>query len=69
LTNTSKFSVYRTDGRTKPFIRQEEVPVQVSAVAEGSELEFKEFEHHYGLYASGNVGYGMWEHACEVELT
>ena len=41
----------------------------MSAVAEGSELEFKEFEHHYGLYASGNVGYGMWEHACEVELT
>lgn len=69
LTWTDTFAVFRTDGVTKPFIRQEEVPVQVSAVAEGSELEFKERKHQYGLYASGNAGYGMWQHAVQVTMT
>lgn len=64
LTWTTKLAVFRTDGRTRPFIRQTEVPVEVSAVAEGSELEFNDREHHYGMYISGNVGYGMWQHAC-----
>jgi len=66
---TSKFAVFRADGNVKPFIRQEEVPVQVSAIAEGSELEFKERKHQYGIYASGNAGYGYWQHAVQVELT
>jgi phage major head subunit gpT-like protein len=69
LTWTDRFAVYRADGNVKPFIRQEELPVQVDAIAEGSELEFKERKHHYGLYASGNVGYGYWQHACLVTLT
>lgn len=68
LTWTDKFAVFRTDGRVKPFIRQEEVPVEVSAVAEGSELEFYHRKHHYGLYSSGNVGYGLWQHSCLVTL-
>lgn len=68
LTWTEKLAVFRQDGNVKPFIRQEELPVQVDAVAEGSELEFRERKHHYGLYASGNVGYGFWQHACLVTL-
>jgi len=68
LTANDKIRVFRTDGRTKPFIRQEEVPVEVSAQAEGSDVEFKHKEHHYGLYASGNAGFGMWQHGCEVTL-
>jgi len=69
LSWTTKLGVFRTDGNVKPFIRQEEVPVEVSAIAEGSELEFKERVHHYGLYASGNVGYGYWQQSCLVTLT
>lgn len=68
LTWTTKFAVFRTDGNVKPFIRQEEVPVEVSAIAEGSELEFERRVHRYGLYASGNVGYGFWQQACLVTL-
>lgn len=68
LTWTTKLGVFRTDGNIKPFIRQEEVPVELSAIAEGSELEFQERVHHYGLYASGNVGYGYWQHGCLVTL-
>ena len=68
LTWTTKFAVYRSDGITKPLIRQEETGVEVSAVAEGSEHEFKENEHLYGVKSSRNVGYGMWQQACLVTL-
>lgn len=61
---TEKFAVFRTDGQTKPFIRQEEEVVTVSAIAEGSELEFNENKHRYGVKAIRNVGYGYWQHAC-----
>lgn len=64
LTWTEKFAVFRTDGQTKPFIRQEEEGVTISAIAEGSELEFKENKHEYGVKAIRNVGYGYWQHGC-----
>lgn len=68
LTWTDKFSLWRTDSRVKACIRQEEVPIKVSAIAEGSELEFKDMVHHYGIYASRAVGYGYWQNACLVKL-
>lgn len=69
LTWTTKFSVYRTDGETKGLIRQEEEPISVDAIAEGSELEFRENKHHYGVKASRNVGYGYWQRACLLTFT
>ena len=67
LTWTDKLAVFRTDGRVKPFILQEEQPISVDAVAEGSELEFNSDKHHYGVKWQGNVGFGMWQHACLVQ--
>jgi phage major head subunit gpT-like protein len=67
-TLTSKIAVFRTDGRVKPFICQEEVPLGIEAIAEGSELEFKEKKHWYGVSATRNAGYGLWQHACLVEM-
>ena len=64
LTWTTKFAIFRTDGQVKPFIRQEEEGVQLSAVAEGSELEFNSNMHRYGVKAIRNAGYGYWQHAC-----
>lgn len=69
LTAADKFYVFRADGQTKPFIRQEEEGITVSAVAEGSELEFNENKHHYGIKAIRNVGYGYWQHACLYTFT
>jgi phage major head subunit gpT-like protein len=66
---SASFAVFRTDGNTKPFIRQEELPVTIAAVAEGSELEFNENKHHYGVMASRNVGFGYWQHGCLVTMT
>lgn len=69
LTNTDRFYVFRTDARTKAFIRQEEEGVTVSAVAEGSEREFMEDEHLYGVKALRNVAYGYWQRAAVQRLT
>ena len=69
LTWTAQFAVFRTDGQVKPFIRQEEEGVTVSAIAEGSEEEFKNNRHLYGVKALRNVGYGYWQDACLVTMT
>lgn len=65
---TTKLAVFRTDGRVKPFIFQEEQGTQVDAVAEGSELEFNTREHHYGVSRICNVGFGYWQHACLITI-
>jgi phage major head subunit gpT-like protein len=67
LTWTDKIAVFRTDGSTKPFILQEEQGVVVDAIAEGSELEFRERRHEYGVTAIRNAGYGYWQHAVQVQ--
>ena len=66
---TDKFAVFRTDAPVKALIRQEEVGVMVSALAEGSDFEHHNNAHQYGLNASRNVGYGRWEYACQATLT
>jgi phage major head subunit gpT-like protein len=68
-TLTTNFFTFRTDGDMKPFILQEELPVQMSAIAEGSELEFQEDEHHYGVKAIRNAGYGFWQSAIQATLS
>jgi phage major head subunit gpT-like protein len=69
LTWTEKFATFRTDGDVSPFIRQEEEGVTVSAIAEGSELEFNNDVHHYGIKSIRNVGYGFWQKACLTTFT
>ncbi len=69
LTWTTKFAVFRTDGPARPFIFQEELPVQVHALAEGSELEVNENQHQYGVKAIHAAGYGFWQDACLVTFS
>jgi len=66
---TTSIQTYRTDAKTKPFIRQEEVGIEMAVVAEGSELEFNDAVHHYGISASRAVGLGYWQHACLATMT
>lgn len=68
LTWTTKFAVFNTDGRTKPFIEQVEQDITLDAIAEGSETEIKERKHLYTCTRIGNVAYGMWQKACLVTL-
>jgi hypothetical protein len=66
LSWTDKFAIFRTDGQSRPFIFQEELPVQVQVLAEGSELEVNENQHQYGVKAIHEAGYGFWQDACLV---
>ena len=68
LSWTDKFAMFRADGGVKPFIRQEEEAVQLKAKAEGSEFEFDNDAHQYGVDTWRNVGYGYWQHGCLTTL-
>ncbi len=65
LTWTDKIAGFRRDGGDggRPFIKQEEVPLEISAQAEGSPEEFNNKRHLYGVNWSGNFGFGFWQHA------
>lgn len=65
---TDSFAVFRTDSSMPAFIRQEEKAVTINAIAEGSEHEFKENEHIYGVDTWRNVGYGYWQYGCLVTM-
>ena len=69
LTSTTELYLFCEDGRAKPFILQNEVDIQVDAIAEGSEEEFKNKRHLYGVSASRNVGYGYWQQAIKATLS
>ena len=70
LSATDEFYVFRTDGNgTKAFIRQEETPLTIEALAEGSDEAFKNKRHLYGIDSWRNVGFGMWQHACLQTFT
>jgi phage major head subunit gpT-like protein len=69
LTWTDRFAIFRSDGSTRPFIFQEELPVQIQVLAEGSELEVNENQHQYGVKAIHEAGYGYWQDACLVKFT
>lgn len=65
---TTKFVVIRTDSFIKPFIRQQEMPVRVAALAEGSDFHFHNDAFLFGLDAWRQVGYGRWDLSCLVTL-
>ena len=69
LTVDTEFYMFRTDNHAKPFIDQEEEGTTLSAVAEGSEHEFWNREHVYGVTRIGNIGYGMWWQAAHCTFS
>ena len=66
---TDEFAIFRTDGDVKPLIRQEETAVQLKVKGAGSEYEFDNDAHQYGVDTWRNVGYGMWQSGCLVTMT
>ena len=68
LTWTDSFAIFRTDATIKSFIRQEEQGVQMKVKGEGSEYEFDNDAHQYGIDAWRNVGYGYWQNAVYVTM-
>jgi len=66
---TDRFPVFRTDSNVKALIRQEETEVDMKVKGYGSEYEFDNDAHQYGIDTWRTVGYGYWQNACLVTLT
>jgi len=70
LDYTAEFDTYRTDAPLKPFIRQEEIPLEDNVDVFGPESE------HYRLnnqmlvkaYTRRAVGFGRWQYAAHATL-
>lgn len=58
-----------TSKAIKPLILQEEVPLQQQLLGPGSEEEFKNDRHLFGLKWVGGVGYGFWQGAILLNLS
>lgn len=69
LSWTTKFAMFRADSVLKPFVKQIEVETEVSALAEGSEEEFKNKRHLYGVNRTMNFGLNDWKGAIMASLT
>jgi len=52
-----------------PIILQEEQGVQTQLIGPGSEEEFKNRRHLFGVSAVRGVGYGMWQKSVQVTLS
>ena len=65
VTWTNQFVLLRTDGATKPLIRQTEVPLNM-AVENDS---FYNKRQLFGVDLTGNCGYGLWQHAAHATLS
>lgn len=65
---TDRFALLRGDNRNPALIRQEEKALQIRAKAEGSEFEFDNDAHQYGIDATRNGGYGFWQSGVLVTL-
>ena len=63
------FYLFRADSPSKAFILQEETAPQITALAEGSDLEFNSDMHQYGVKVSRNVGTAYWQYAIKNTLT
>lgn len=69
LTSDVTFYLFRSDSPSKAFICQEETAPQITALAEGSDLEFNSDMHQYGVKVSRNVGTAYWQYAIKNVLT
>ncbi len=66
---TAEFDIFCTDGTAKPFIWSTEVPLQTQIIGAGSETEFQEDAHLFGVKVVEGATYGLWQRAAEVTFS
>ena len=64
----SAIALFRADAEVKPLIFQEEEPITLEAIAEGSEEEFRNNRHLYGVKRTCAAAPGYWQLSCKVTL-
>jgi phage major head subunit gpT-like protein len=66
---TTSFYVFRTDSVVKPFILQEEVPLDFQMTDNNSD-EYKKYRRYTtSIYTSRAAGYGRWQSAMKATLS
>ena len=65
---TAEFDMFRVDG-PKAFIHQTEVPLQTQSITVGSELEFTEDAHRFGVKVVEGAGYLYWQSMMEITFS
>ena len=66
---TTSIYIFRNDGVVKPFIHQEEVPLDPQMTDTSSD-EYKKFRRFwFSIYTSRSVGYGRWQSALSATLS
>jgi len=68
LSDATKWTLFKTNVPVRPFIFQEEQAATLDWVAEGSEYEFDNLQHKYGVSRIYALGYGMWQYAIRTTL-
>lgn len=66
---TAEFDMFRLDGDFKPFIHQVEVDLETTMIGAGSETEYEEDAHKFGIKMVRGVGYGYWQYGMEVTFS
>jgi phage major head subunit gpT-like protein len=69
LTGTTVMYIFRADGPMKAFIMQEEYGITTQMLGAGSDEEFKNDRHLFGIKASRAAGYAMWQYAAKLTLS
>jgi phage major head subunit gpT-like protein len=70
LSNTAdKVYFFRTAPDMRAFILQEELPLQTQLLGAGSDEEFNNDRHVFGVKWIGAAGYGMWQNAIYVAIS
>ncbi len=66
---TTKFEIFRNDGIVKPFILQEEVPLDPQTTDKNSD-EYKKYRRFiFSIYTSRAAGYGRWQSAMQATFS
>lgn len=63
LAYTTQFATFRVDAPARALIRQNEVPISMKALGEGSDHTFDTGMLQFSAEATRNVGYGYWQYA------
>jgi phage major head subunit gpT-like protein len=66
---TDAFYLFRTDSAVKPFILQEEVPLEAQMTNDQSDEYVKYRRRIFSIYTSRAAGYGRWQSAAKLTLS
>ncbi len=69
LDAADQFVLIANDGPTRPFILQEEYALQTKILGAGSDYEFHNNGHEFGIDVSRKAGFGFWQKALRVTLS